>query len=120
MPLRENEEQRPIAPPRKKGGWARTVNNRKLRSRPDQAPASWKSGSERGTNENVIVQIPDRCLTRADIVKDVVWLPAAIKVGRSYQGPACGKSGSERGTNENVIVQIPDRRLTTGGVKKSI
>src|SRR4030095_11523465 len=120
MSLCEKEEHRPIATRRKRRDWAGTVNDSKVRSRPDQAPACWKSGSKRGTNENVIVQIPDRCLTRARIIKHIVWLAVAIKIGCSYQNPARWKSGSKRTANENVIVEVPDRCLTTGGVKQSI
>src|SRR4029077_6107236 len=73
-------------------GLPRTVNGSELRSRPAQAPACWKSGSERGTNKDGVVQVPDRCLTSRGIIKEIVWLPVAVKVGRSYQGPATGRS----------------------------
>ena len=65
-----------------------------------QSPTGRKSGSERAANENVVVQIPDRCLTRAGIVKDIVWLAIAVKVGRSYQRPATGRSGPKNAPNE--------------------
>ena len=39
------------------------------RSLPYQPPAGGNSGAEGGANENVVVQIPDHCLTRAGVVK---------------------------------------------------
>jgi hypothetical protein len=45
---------------------------------PDQAPAGLKSRAVRGANENVIVHIPDRCLTGADITED----PIRVSRGR--------------------------------------
>src|SRR5205814_627237 len=45
-----------------------------------QSPTCWKSGSERGTNKYVVVQIPDRCLTRRSIAKHIVWVAVAVKV----------------------------------------
>ena len=68
------------------------AKRKELRSRPDQAPAGRKSGAERTTNKHVVVQIPDRRLTRRGIVKEIVWLPVAVKVGCTYQGPATGQT----------------------------
>jgi hypothetical protein len=67
---------------------------------PDQAPASRKSRAKRAAHENVVIQIPDRCLTRASIVKEIVRLPVAIKVGSSYQRPATGQSRPKSASNE--------------------
>src|SRR6266478_5319450 len=55
---------------------------------PDQAPAGLKSRAVRGANENVIVHIPDRCLPRSSIVKQVVWLQVSVKIGRRHERPA--------------------------------
>ena len=49
-----------------------------------QSPTGRKCGTERAANKNVVIQIPDRCLTRRGIVKDIVRFPVAVKVGRSY------------------------------------
>jgi hypothetical protein len=57
-----------------------------------QSPTCWQCGSKRAANKNVVIQIPDRCLTRRGIVKDMVWFPVAVNVGRSYQGPATGRT----------------------------
>ena len=74
------------------------------RSLPYQAPTRRNRGSEGGADENVIVQIPDRCLTRAGIVKHIVWLAVAVKIGRGYQGPASGRRRAEDAANENVVI----------------
>jgi len=39
-----------------------------VRSGPDQAPASWKSGAERGAEIHVVVEVPDPCLASDGIV----------------------------------------------------
>jgi hypothetical protein len=46
-----------------------------------QLPAHWKSWAGRAADANVVVQIPYRCLPRAHIVKQVVWVAIAVKVG---------------------------------------
>jgi hypothetical protein len=40
-----------------------------VRSGPDQAPAGWKSGTERGTDIHVVVEVPDCRPARDYIVK---------------------------------------------------
>src|SRR5438874_8638393 len=90
------------------------------RSLPYQAPAGRKSGAECGADKHIVIQIPDRRLTRRGIVKEIVWLPVAVKVGRSYQGPATGRSRPKSSANENVVVQIPDRCLSSSGVEQGI
>jgi hypothetical protein len=50
-------------------------------SLPYQPPAGRNSGVEGGANENVVVQIPDRCLTHTGVVKEIVRLPVAVKIG---------------------------------------
>ena len=40
-----------------------------VRSGPDQAPAGWKSGAERGADIHVVVEVPDPCLASNYIVK---------------------------------------------------
>src|SRR6266478_9259541 len=87
------------------------------RSLPYQAPAGRKCRAEHAANKNVVIQIPDRRLTRAGIVKEIVWLPVAVKVGCTYQGPATGHSRPEDAANENVVVQIPDGGLARRGVE---
>jgi hypothetical protein len=65
------------------------------RSLPYQPPAGGNSGAEGGANENVVVQIPDHCLTRAGVVKEIVRLPVAVKIDGGYQHPATGRSRPE-------------------------
>src|SRR5436190_6724516 len=50
-------------------------------SRPEQAPARRNSRAVRGADEDVVVQIPDRCLTAAGTVKQIVRMAVAVKVG---------------------------------------
>ncbi len=67
---------------------------------PDQAPAGRKSRAKCGAHENLVIQIPDPCLTRASIVKEIVRLPVAIKVGSSYHRPATGQSQPKSASDE--------------------
>ena len=46
------------------------VKRKRFCSLRDQAPACGNRGFERAANKNVVDQIPDRCLTRAGIVKE--------------------------------------------------
>src|SRR5436189_240837 len=46
-----------------------------------QSPTGRKCRTEHPANKNVVIQIPDRCLTRRGTVKDIVWFPIAVKVG---------------------------------------
>jgi len=62
------------------------------RSLPYQPPAGGNSGAEGGANENVVVQIPDHCLTRAGVVKEIVRLPVAVKIVGGYQHTPTGRS----------------------------
>ena len=50
------------------------------------APARGESWAEITTDQNVIVEIPDRCVT-GGALKHKVWAPVAVKV--SYYSPAC-------------------------------
>ena len=67
----------------------------------DQAPANWKSRTERATDKNVVIQIPDRCLTRGAVVKQIIGFAITIKVGCGYQSPAAGNGRPPGGTNES-------------------
>jgi hypothetical protein len=57
---------------------------------PDQAPASRKSRAVSAVDENVVVEIPDRGLSRPSIVKHIVWLSVSVKVGCRHERPATG------------------------------
>src|SRR5205807_5750341 len=56
----------------------------------DQGPAGRKSWAESAADENVVIHIPDRCLSRPSVVKHVVRLPVPVKVGCRHQRPASG------------------------------
>src|SRR5437870_12769495 len=55
-------------------------------SLPDQAPSSWKGRAKCGTDVNVVVEIPDRCLVRGWIVKQIIRMAVAVKVSHSCHG----------------------------------
>ena len=55
-----------------------------------QSPADWKSWAERATDVDIVVQIPDRCLTRCGITNHLVRVAIDVKV--SYYGRACAKT----------------------------
>src|SRR5207249_8489978 len=59
-------------------------------SLPDQAPSSWKGRAKCGTDVNVVVEIPDRCLASGWIVKQIIRTPVTVKVSRSHQRPPTG------------------------------
>src|SRR5438876_683364 len=66
------------------------------RSLPYQAPTGRKCRTEHAANKNVVIQIPDRRLTRAGIVKHIVGLPVAAYVALSHNGPAAVRQRRKR------------------------
>ena len=54
-----------------------------------QPPAGQKSGAGRAADVNVVVQVPDRRLTGAGVIKHIVRFPIAVKVDALSQ-PAVG------------------------------
>src|SRR5207302_1125955 len=79
------------------------VNGLRLLRRP--APAGWKSWAVRAADENVAGQIPDPGLTRARVLKHIVRVAVAVKIGCSHQCPATGKGGALR-----ALHSLPARR----------
>lgn len=55
-----------------------------VRLRREQAPAGQNRWPVCSADENIIVQIPDRCLTAAGIVKQVVRMAVPIKIRYSH------------------------------------
>src|SRR5258705_408007 len=51
-----------------------------------QSPTCWKSGTEHAANKNVVVKIPDRCLTGGGVLNHKVWVAVAVKVGHCRPG----------------------------------
>src|SRR5437667_138404 len=90
---------------------ARAVKRKRRGSLRDQAPAGRKSRAVRGTDKNIVVHIPDRCLPCASIVKHVTWLAVPVKVGCRHQLPAAGQSRPVSATHEPWPRQVPDCRL---------
>src|SRR4029077_7427712 len=71
-----------------------------------------KSWAPRAADENVVVQIPDRCLTGVWCVKQIVWIAVTVKVGCSCQRPApAGELRPIIATNYHSARQIPHRGL---------
>ena len=66
--------------------------------RTSQSPTSRKSGAKRAADQNVVIQIPDRCLPCAGITEHPVRVAVAVKV--SYCSRTCRdarrRSGSGR------------------------
>ena len=56
-----------------------------------QVPASWKSRARCSTDENVVVEIPYRCLMGAGFVKHIVRVSIAVKVRCRHEFPARGQ-----------------------------
>src|SRR6266576_4073452 len=91
-----------------------------VRSGPDQAPAGWKNGAERGADIHVVVEVPDRCPASDYIVKQIIRVPITVEVGRSHQYPPTRNGGSVSAPNQCWPGQIPDRCLVSTGVKQQI
>ena len=90
------------------------------RSRRDHAPAGPGSGPERVADERVIVKIPYRCLPRAGIEQEVIWITVVVKVRDTRNVPPGPSSGSKRGADAHVIVKIPYRRLPRIGIEQEV
>ena len=56
-------------------------------SLPDQAPSSWKGRAKCGTDVNVVVEIPDRCLEGAGVSKHVVRVTVTVEITQGSPGP---------------------------------
>src|SRR5438552_678802 len=56
------------------------------------ASAGRKSGTKQARASDVVIEIPYRRLSRASIVKEVIWMAVAIKVRYPYHAPASRKS----------------------------
>ena len=85
-----------------------------------EALAGWNSRPVHAADGNVVVQIPDHGSTRVGVLKHIVRVAVAVKIGCSHQVPAGRKSWTERPADENVVVQIPDHGSTRVGVLKHI
>ena len=51
-----------------------------------QSPADRKSRAVRAADENIVVEIPDRCLTGGGVLNHKVWVAIAVKVGHCRPG----------------------------------
>src|SRR6266567_1119816 len=77
---------------------------------PHHLPAHWKSGPERGADEDIVVKIPYLCLPRAGNVKEVIWMTVVVEVS------CCRR---ERGRISKVVtdhVEIDSLRRCSGDV----
>src|SRR5205807_671297 len=82
--------------------------------------AGQNSRSVRGTDTNVVVEIPYPGLPRSRIVKQVIWMAVTIEISYSHYVVAGRKSRPARGTDANVVVKIPYRRLPRSGTVKEV
>src|SRR5438093_409501 len=87
---------------------------------PRYLPAGRKSWTVRAADENVVVQIPDRCLTRAGVLKYIIRFSVAVKIGYPDQCITTCNRRCGRAADANVVVQIPDRRLARSGIEQGI
>ena len=67
---------------------------------PDQGPADWECSAIDADNVDIIVHIPDCCLSSDRIVKKVIRESVTVKVGRSHQGPATGNVRPKSASDE--------------------
>src|SRR5215469_14108062 len=88
------------------------------RLRRDHAPAGRKNRTVEATKKNIIVEIPDRCLASARVVKQVVRVDVAIEIGSPLQLiPACNGRPVGAADKRNSR-QIPDGRLARAGIEE--
>src|SRR5919198_5371614 len=86
----------------------RIAKRKGSRSLCDQGPASRESWAKCAADENVVVQIPDRCLTGAGVVKQIVWVAVEVEVCCCYQYPAALNSRTKSTPCKSWPRQIPD------------
>ena len=63
---------------------AQTAKRKGLRSLRDQAPADWECWAIDADDVDIIVHIPDCCLSTGRIVKQIIRMPVTVKIGRSH------------------------------------
>ena len=68
--------------------------------RADQAPARRESWAKAAVYENVVIEVPDRCLPGSGFVKHIIRPVVAVKVGDSRQFPISGKARAECRSND--------------------
>src|SRR6266487_3778411 len=83
-------------------------------------PAGRKSWTEATPEINVVVQIPDRGLMGAGVVKHVVRVTVSVKVGCARQFPATGKARPIGASNTVCSGQIPNCSLISTRGKQAI
>src|SRR6266498_4982966 len=83
-------------------------------------PAGRKSWTEATSEINVVVQIPDRGLMGAGVVKHVVRVAVTVKVGCARQFPTTGKARPVSASNAGWSRQIPNCSLISTRGKQAI
>src|SRR5436190_8269524 len=87
-------------------------------SRRCQAPATRQSWTEDAASKNVVVHVPQRCLTRACVIKQVIGLTVSIEIGSSDQLIATRNGRPKATSGECNPRQIPDRKLTRARIEE--
>src|SRR5205807_2106731 len=82
--------------------------------------AGQNSRPVRGTDANVVVEIPYPGLPRTGAEQEIIWMAVAIKISHTHYTIACRKSRPVRGTDANVVVEIPYLRLPCAGVEQEV
>src|SRR5438874_13318810 len=90
----------------------RIAKRKGSRSLCDQGPASRESWAKCAADENVVVQIPDRCLTGTGVVKQIVRIAIAVEIGCGDQCPATGNGRANSSTYNRWSREVPDDCLT--------
>src|SRR5262245_54990873 len=85
--------------------------------RHSQAPACGKSWTEGAANKNMVVQIPDCCLTRRGVVKQIFGFAVTVKIRCGHQCPATGNRWPPGATNKSRSRQIEDSCVACVGME---
>src|SRR5690349_7124892 len=85
-----------------------------------QSPASRKSWAVRADNKSVNTLTTRRSSTRGGIVKDIVWFPVAVEIGRPYQCIVGRNRWSKDASGVIRSGQIPDGRLARACIEKQV
>src|SRR5438477_5922274 len=82
--------------------------------------AGRKSGPVRGTDANVVVEIPYPRLLCTRIVENPIGLSVLVKVTCRHEFPTGRKRRAVRGTDANVVAEVPYSRLPCAGVEQKV
>src|SRR5262249_55654497 len=76
-----------------------------------------KTWAVRAADKNVVVHVPDRCLLRARIVKDVIGLAVPVKIADPHESPSAGNGRPPSATNKGWPRQVEDSCIACIGME---